>query len=78
MADAWGVSWGGRFGVWAATEQITLPEFGGPFLDARSALRTTLGGVSPIVTAIGTAALISDSIERQSLFPSSRISRSAT
>lgn len=75
MADAWGVSWGGTFVVWGASEQVTLPTFGPPFIDARCPLITSLGAVSPLVTALGVNSTISPHIELESQLPSSRIDR---
>lgn len=77
MADAWGASWGGTFVVWGAQEQVTVPTFGPPFIDTRSALRTSIGAISPLVTALGMGAPISPHIELESPFPSSRIDRSS-
>lgn len=76
--DAWGHSWGGpftRFVVWGATEQVTVPTFGPPFIDMRSPLLMTLGAVSPMITAIGVNSGLSPEIEIESQLPSSRIDR---
>ena len=76
MADAWGVSWGGTFIVWGASEQVTSPTFGPPFLDLSSAIRATLGVTSPMIQAVGVRSTVRDSLETQNLLPSSRIDRS--
>lgn len=76
MADAWGASWGGTFVVWGAAEQVTVPTFGPPFVDLRSPLLTTLGAVSPVISALGVNAQISPHLEFECQLPSFRIDRS--
>lgn len=64
--DSWGHSWGGpftRFVRWGAFEQATTPDPGPPFIDLRCALITTLGALSPLVTALGARATIAPEIE---------------
>lgn len=77
--DSWGHSWGGPFTrwiMWGAADQVTVATFGPPFLDLRSAIRTTLGATSPMIQAVGVRSAIDSEIELQSLLPSSRIDRS--
>lgn len=42
MADAWGVSWGGTFLVWGASESASQRAYGPPFADFSLDLTTTI------------------------------------
>jgi hypothetical protein len=76
MAQIWGRGWGGTFIVWEIPVVATVPTFGPPFLDLRSAIRATLGVTSPVIQAVGVRSTVRDSLEMQNLLPSSRIDRS--
>jgi hypothetical protein len=76
MADAWGASWGGTFIVWGASEQITAPSFGPPFLDLAASMRTSIGLAPSMRVELGLNTAFPTTIEARCLMPSSRISRS--
>lgn len=76
MANAWADSWGGTFVVWEASEQVTEPVFGEPFLDAQTSMFAVLGAETPFVTAVGRRTRLIKSIEKSARFPSTRISKS--
>jgi hypothetical protein len=42
VADAWGVSWGGTFLVWGASESTSPRSYGPPFADFSLDLTTTI------------------------------------